>query len=105
MWSIDSRWFDVAVVMAVFAFGNILFGHFEQHRPPWKRVLKVVIVVALTVTVANVFGRTYAYALLALPLLGALYVHLVWLPRHGINGLTGEPRDKYLELMRSRGHV
>jgi hypothetical protein len=105
MWSIDSPWFDVAVVMTIFAFGNILFGHFEQHRPAWKRLLKVVIVVGITVAVANVFGRIYAYALLSLPLVGALYVHLVWLPKHGINGLTGEPRDKYLELMRSRGHV
>ena len=105
MWSIDSPWFDVAVVMSIFAFGNIVFGHFEQHRPVWKRVLKVLIVVGVTVLVANTFGRAYAYALLAVPLTGAAYVHLVWLPKHGINGLTGEPRDKYLELMRSRGHV
>ena len=25
---------------------------------------------------------------------------LYWLPKHGINGWTAEPRDKYLELMR-----
>ena len=35
MWSIESRWFDVAVVMSIFAVGNILFGHFEQHKPRW----------------------------------------------------------------------
>ena len=105
MWTIDTPWFDVAVVMSIFAFGNILFGHFEQHRPAWKRLLKVAIVVAVTVAIANTLGRLWAYAVLALPLIGAAYVHAVWLPKHGINGLTGEPRDKYLELMRSRGHV
>ncbi|HEX7282115.1 MAG TPA: hypothetical protein VF239_08670 [Vicinamibacterales bacterium] len=105
MWSIDTPWFDVAVVMSIFAFGNILFGHFEQHRPTWKRLLKVVVVVTITVALANTLGRLWAYVVLALPLLGAAYVHVVWLPRHGINGFTGEPRDKYLELMRSRGHV
>ena len=105
MWTINTPWFDIAVVMSIFAFGNILFGHFEQHRPAWKRIAKVIIVVAVTVAIATTLGRAYAYAVLALPLLGAVYVHLVWLPKHGINGLTGEPRDKYLALMRSRGHV
>jgi hypothetical protein len=32
----------------------------------------------------------------------ALYVHLRWLPRHGVNGLTGEPRERYLELLAAR---
>ena len=39
---------------------------------------------------------------LTLPLVAAAYVHLVWLPKHGINGWTAEPRDRYLELMERR---
>ena len=105
MWNLDAPWFDVAVVMSIFAFGNILFGHFEQHRPKWKRLLKVIVVLALVLGVAGTAGRTWAYGLLALPFIGVVYVHGVWLPRHGINGWTAEPYDKYLELMRSRGHV
>lgn len=105
MWDINTPWFDVAVVMSIFAFGNILFGHFERHRPPWKRLLKVVLVTAVTVALANTAGRAWAYGVLALPLIAAAYVHLVWLPQHGINGWTAEPYDKYMELMRSRGHV
>lgn len=61
MWSIDTPWFDVTVVMSV-----------------------------------------WVYSVLALLLIGVLNVHLVWLPKHGINGWTAEPYDKYLELMRSR---
>ena len=105
MWDINTPWFDVAVVMSIFGFGTILFGHFEQHRPKWKRLLKVVIVTVVTVMLANTVGRVWAYGLLALPLIAAGYVHLIWLPKHGINGWTAEPYDKYLELMRSRGHV
>jgi pimeloyl-ACP methyl ester carboxylesterase len=33
-------------------------------------------------------------------LAGALVVHCWWLPRHGINGWTREPKDKYLEAAR-----
>jgi hypothetical protein len=31
--------------------------------------------------------------------LGAAYVHLYWLPKNGVNGWTGEPRDRYLDLV------
>lgn len=102
MWDLDSRWFDVAVVMAIFAFGTILFGRFEEHKPRGRRVLKVAIVLTVTVALASTAGRFWAYAVLAVPLLGAAYVHLVWLPKHGINGWTGEPRDRYLALMEQR---
>ncbi len=102
MWGTETRWFDVAVVMSLFAVGSILFGRFEEHKPRWRRLLKVVIVLVLTLTLAATVGRVWAYGLLVLPILGAAWVHLRWLPRHGINGWTAEPRDKYLELVRSR---
>ena len=100
MWSIETRWFDVAVVMSIFAIGNVLFGRFEEHKPRVRRVLKVVLVTAIAVGIAQIAGRTWAYGLLLIPLAVAAWVHLVWLPRHGINGWTAEPRDKYLELVR-----
>ena len=33
-------WIDVAVMASLFAVGNILFGHFEERTPKWRRVLK-----------------------------------------------------------------
>jgi putative Mn2+ efflux pump MntP len=102
MWNIDTPWFDLAVVMSIFAFGNALFGRFEEHKPRGRRVLKIALVSAILVAVAATVGRLWAYALLSIPLLGAAWVHLVWLPKHGINGWTAEPRDKYLELVRGR---
>jgi hypothetical protein len=102
MWSTDTLWFDVAVVMTIFAVGSILFGRFEEHKPRPRRVLKVLIVTGVTVALSAGVGRVWAFALLSVPLVAAAYAHLVWLPRHGINGWTAEPRDKYLELLRSR---
>ena len=105
MWNLDTPWFDVAVVMSMFALGNILFGHFEQHRPKWKRLLKMIFFLALVLGISVTAGRAWAYGLLAVPFIAVVYVHAVWLPSHGINGLRAEPYDKYLELMRSRGHA
>jgi hypothetical protein len=100
MWNTATIWFDLAVVFAIFAFGNILFGHFEQHRSKSRRVLKVVVVATLTALLSMVGLRWVAYAALGLLVLFAAYVHLRWLPNHGINGWTGEPKAKYYDLLK-----
>lgn len=102
MWQINTPWFDVALVFGLFAVGGILFGHFEEHRPKWRRLLKVGVVLAVVIVLATTLGRAWAYGVLALPILGAAWVHLWWLPRHGINGWTGEPKDAYYRLIGAR---
>jgi hypothetical protein len=102
VWQIDTLWFDVAVVMTIFAIGSILFGRFEEHKPRGRRLLKTAIVLVVTLALSATVGRVWAYSLLCLPLLAAAWVHLYWLPKHGINGWTAEPRDKYLELVHAR---
>jgi hypothetical protein len=102
MWRTDSLWFDTAVVLGIFAVGNILFGHFEQHNPPARRLAKVAIALAITLALSSTLGRVWGLGWLLLPLGAAAYVHLRWLPKHGINGWTGEPRDRYLDLVDRR---
>ena len=99
MWSTDTLWFDTAVVMSIFAIGNILFGHFEEHKPKLRRLLKVALVLCVTLTLSYARLRWMAYSLIGALGLAAAYVHLWWLPRHGINGWTGEPKEKYYELL------
>lgn len=102
MWSIDTRWFDVAVVMSIFAVGGVGFGRFEQHKPTARRLAKQVVILGVTLLLAETVGRGVAYAVLAIPLIVAAYVHLRWLPAHGINGWTAEPYDRYLVLITER---
>ena len=99
MWRTDTLWFDIAVVMTMIAVGSILFGHFEEHKPKWRRLLKVLIVLGIVLTLSATVGRVWGFGVLAVPLLGAAYVHLRWLPKHEINGWTGEPKTKYYELI------
>jgi quinol-cytochrome oxidoreductase complex cytochrome b subunit len=92
-------WFDVAVVMSIFAFGNIFFGHFEEKTPKWRRALKVVLFVGLVLGVSATLGRAWAMGLLALgAVIPFVVIHLWWLPKQGINGWTGEPKEKYYKL-------
>lgn len=102
MLSTATLWFDAAIVLGLFAVGSILFGHFEEHKPKWRRVLKLVVALGIVLTVSAAAGRAWAFGLLAIPVLGAAYVHLRWLSAHGVNGWTGEPKERYLELVAKR---
>ncbi len=64
--------------------------------------MKPVVVLAVMLVVSSIAGRAWAYGLLLVPLAVAAWAHLVWLPRHGINGWTVEPRDRYLALVQKR---
>lgn len=103
MWDTNTRWFDVAIVMSLFAVGGVVFGRFEMHKPAWRRLLKQVAFVVAMVAMADGVGRTWAYGALALVLAAVVVIHAWWLPKHGINGVTAEPYDKYLALV-TRSH-
>jgi len=89
-------WIDIAVVAGIFAVGNILFGHFEEHTPKWRRILKLFVITGLVATISSTAGRVWSVAFIG-TLLGLVVVIHGWvLPRkYGINGWTGEPKEKY----------
>jgi hypothetical protein len=93
--SLSSLWFDIAVITSIFAIGIIFFGHFEEHKPKVQRAAKVIVVTVLFAALTHYAGRFVSYSVLGVLALVAVYVHAVVLPRNGINGLTGEPRERY----------
>lgn len=101
-WSTGTPWFTVALVMSIFAVGSVCFGRFEQHKPRWRRVLKQVVVLALMLTLEFTLGRAWVYGVLTFMGVVAAVIHLWWLPKHGINGWTAEPYEKYLALITRR---
>lgn len=99
MWTTDTLWFEIAIVSIVFALGNILFGHFEERTPKWRRVSKYFLFLAIIITLSVYFGRTVALIVLGTFFLPILYIHGYYLPKKkGINGLTGEPKSKYYDF-------
>ncbi len=94
----DSLWFEIAIVSGIFAIGNILLGHFEEKTPKPKRLAKFFGTLGTICCLSYYFGRPTAFVVLSLFLLPALYIHLIDLPKKGINGWTGEPKEKYYKL-------
>lgn len=98
MWQTNTPWFDIAIVGFIYSIGNIVMGHFEEQTPKWRRVLKYLFTIILVLLINHYLGRTYSYGLIGLILLFAIYIHAVVLPKKGINGWTGEPKEKYYAL-------
>jgi len=103
IWGTDTIWLDLAVFLFLLLISHILIGHFEDYKPKWRRILKVILGMALLIAAITAFGRVWTWgAFIATIAIGGVIVHCWWLPRHGINGWTGEPRQKYLELVGAR---
>jgi hypothetical protein len=101
MWSTNSLWFEVAIVSIIYAVGNMVFGHFEEQTPKFRRMGKYILTLIIVCLISVYLGRTIAMSFLAVFLIPLLYVHGYYLPRKkGINGWTGEPKSKYYEFRR-----
>jgi hypothetical protein len=99
MWATDSLWFEIAIVSAIYALGNITFGHFEEQTPKIRRTSKYILTIVIVCMLSIYFGRTVAMMVLGLFFLPILYIHGYYLPKKkGINGWTGEPKSKYYEF-------
>src|SRR5262245_40663388 len=91
-------WFEIAAASTLIAAGNILFGHFEQGLPWWRRLLKLTLYLGLTALIAAAAGRVWALAWIAATMAAGLTVHFVWCRRHDIDPWRAEPRDRYYRL-------
>ena len=91
-------WIDVALMATLFALGNILFGHFEERTPKWRRVLEFFVMVAAVTAISAIAGRAWSASFVGALLGIVAVIHGWWLPKHGINGFIAEPRDQYYAL-------
>jgi len=92
------HWFEVAVIFGLTAVGTILMGHWEEGTPKWRRVLKPFVLAGLSVLISATAGRAWFFGFLGLLAAAVLVIHAWWLPRKGIHGWTGEPKEKYYAL-------
>ena len=100
MWTTDTRWFDIATFSTLWVVLVFVFGHFEQHKPAWRRLTKFAVLLILFLVLAETAGRPVAYAVLGLLLIAGASLHFAVLSKRGINGWTGEPREKFEALLR-----
>lgn len=91
---------DFTVIVIVALLANVVFNNFDRHLPLWRRALKFSILMIALIAVGLLFGRVILWSLIGVMTIGQVVLHAWWFPRHGINGLTAEPREKYLALIK-----
>lgn len=94
---------SLAEIFTVFGIASIayfiVFNNFEKHVLMQKRLTKLFIVVGVLAGIGILFGRFAFWGVIGLMTMGQVYLHAVYFPKHGINGLTAEPHSKYLEVI------
>jgi len=88
---------ELFILLAVAIVGQSVFAVFEVETPPWRKVLKWSIVVAITL---GLYGAVGHWALI-LPVaagLAGVVGHSLWCRKHGIDPLRALPRKRYYEL-------
>lgn len=100
MWNTDSIWLDLAILNCLSAIGSMLLGHFEKRsgKARIKQVIKLLMVNLIAILISIYAGRIWVFAFFGAIILAVLYIHIIWLPKNGINGWTSEPRKKYFKL-------
>jgi hypothetical protein len=90
---------EILIVLTIASLAYfVFFNKFEKHVPMQRRITKLVIVVGVLSVIGILFSRFAFWGVIGLMTIGQVYLHGVYFPKHGINGLTAEPYDKYLEL-------
>ena len=91
---------EILLVLAIASIAYfVLFNNFEKHSQPKRRITKLFIVVGVLAVLGILFGRHVFWGIIFLMTMGQIYLHAWYFPKHGINGLTAEPYDKYLEVI------
>ena len=91
---------EILIVLTIASLAYfVVFNNFEKHLPIARRVIKLFVVVSILAVIGILFSRYVFWGMIALMTIGQVYLHGWYFPKHGINGLTAEPHDKYLEVI------
>ena len=91
---------EIMIVLTISSLAYfVAFNNFEKHLQMLKRITKLLIVTGTLAVIGIMLGRFVYWGIITLMTLGQIYLHGWYFPKHGINGLTAEPHEKYLEVI------
>ena len=91
---------EILIVLTIASLAYfVVFNNFEKHLPIKQRVFKLFFVVGILAVIGTLFSRYAFWGVIMLMTIGQMYLHGWYFPKHGINGVTAEPHDKYLEVI------
>lgn len=91
---------EILIVLTIASLAYfVVFNNFEKHLPIERRVIKLLVVIGILAVIGIFLSRYAFWGVIGLMTIGQVYLHGWYFPKHGINGLTAEPHEKYLEVI------
>lgn len=91
---------EILIVLTIASLAYfVVFNNFEKHLLPQRRITKLFSVVGILAVIGILFGRYTFWGMIMMMTIGQVYLHGWYFPKQGINGLTAEPHEKYLEVI------
>ena len=89
---------DLYLTALLHSIGLTLFGVFEERTPRRKRLLKLVLINAITALLVFTVGRPWSLIWVLGSFALATSFHVGWALKNHIHPLTAEPRERYYQL-------
>jgi hypothetical protein len=89
---------ELIVLFILQTAGVAVFGKFEGEAPGWKRALKWLLMLIITIACSHYFGQWVAILVLLIVFTLSLIFHFTWCKRNGIHPFQATPRKKYYQL-------
>ena len=91
---------EILIVLTIASLAYfVVFNNFEKHLPIERRIIKLLVVIGVLAAIGIFLSRYAFWGVIGLMTIGQVYLHGWYFPKHGINGLTAEPHEKYLEVI------
>ncbi len=88
---------ELSVLLLISVLGQSFFGRFELETPPWRKALKWLLIIGVTLGIYRYSGHWALLLPLAMAAVGLTF-HFVWCRRNGINPFRATPTRKYYQL-------
>lgn len=88
---------ELVILLLLKIIGDAFFAPFELETPAWRKLVKWLLVTAITLGLYTSMGHWAALVPIGFGLLG-LAIHITWCQRNGIHPLQTTPRRRYYEL-------
>lgn len=88
---------ELLVLLLISVLGQTTFARFEIETPVWRKILKWLVIIGLTLGLQRFVGHWALVLPVTLGAAGTVF-HFVWCRRNGIDPLRATPSRKYYQL-------
>ena len=88
---------ELSILLVVQLFGTSFFARFEVETPAWRKIVKWLVMDAVTIGLYYLIGHWSLLLPLLMLTIGTTF-HFIWCKKNGIDPLKATPKRKYYEL-------